>query len=126
MIFTLTVTLLLFAWVDKILPPNPVSPTSPFGTGGFNVALTYVTNHQIGTLLTCLAVTFSATWAVRRTRAGMFVRAIYDDQDGAATVGVPIGGFVVGVWAVAGGMAGLAGILVTPRTLLDTVLLLFV
>ncbi len=36
MIFTLCVTLMLFALVDRMLPARPVSPMSPFGTGGFN------------------------------------------------------------------------------------------
>jgi len=126
MIFTLTVTLLLFAVVDWILPATTVSPISPFGSGGFKFALTYVTSHQIGTFLTCVTVAFLATWVVRKTRVGIYVRAIYDDPDGASTLGVPLGVFVVGVWATAGALAGLAGILVTPRTLLDTLLLLFV
>jgi branched-chain amino acid transport system permease protein len=126
MIFTLTVTLLLFAWSDSILPPQTVSPDSPFGEDGFNVALTYVSYHQIGTFLTCIAVTLGATFIMRKTKAGMYVRAIYDDADGASTVGVPISYFVVGVWAVGGALAGLAGILVSPRTTLDSVLLLFV
>jgi branched-chain amino acid transport system permease protein len=126
MIFTLTVTLLLFAVVDWILPDTTVSPVSPFGAGGFNIALTYVTNHQIGTFLTCVVVAFLATWVVRKTRVGIYVRAIYDDPDGASTLGVPLGVFVVGVWATGGALAGLAGILVSPRTLLDTLLLLFV
>ena len=126
MIFTLTITLLLFAVVDWILPDTTVSPESPFGAGGFNFALTYVTSHQIGTFLTCVIVAFLATWVVRKTRVGIYVRAIYDDPDGASTLGVPLGVFVVGVWATGGALAGLAGILVSPRTLLDTLLLLFV
>jgi branched-chain amino acid transport system permease protein len=126
MILTLTATLLLFAVSDNILPPQTVSPASPFGEDGFNVALTYVSYHQIGTFLTCLGVTLAASWTVRKSRAGMYVRAIYDDAAGASTVGVPTSYFVVGVWAFGGALAGLAGILVSPRTTLDSVLLLFV
>lgn len=126
MIFTLAVTLLLFGWVARALPPTTVSPMSPFGGSGFDFALTYVSVHQIGTLIVTVGVTIAAVWALTRTRAGLFVRAIYDNQDGAATVGVPVDMFVIGVWAMAGGMAGLAGILVSPRTLLSPVLLLFV
>jgi branched-chain amino acid transport system permease protein len=126
MIFTLTITLLIFAWTDTVLPPQQVSPMSPFGTSGFNFGLTYIQTHQIGTLLTCIGVALLCTWVVKKTRTGMYVRAIYDDPDGASTLGIPIGLFVIGVWAAAGGMAALAGILVSPRTTLDTLLLLFV
>jgi branched-chain amino acid transport system permease protein len=127
MIFTLTVTLFLFGWSDKILPPIQVAPASPFGdSGGFNVALTFVSNHQIGTFITCILVTLLMGWVVTKSRIGIYVRAIYDDGDSAATLGIPLGYFVVGVWAVAGVLAALAGILVSPRVTLDPYLILFV
>ncbi|HEY4410351.1 MAG TPA: branched-chain amino acid ABC transporter permease [Acidimicrobiia bacterium] len=127
MIFTLTVTLFLFGWSDKILPPIQISPASPFGdNGGFKVALTFVSNHQIGTFVTCILVTLLMALVVTKTRIGVYVRAIYDDGDSAATLGIPIGYFVVGVYAVAGALAALAGILVSPRTTLDPYLILFV
>ena len=127
MIFTLTATLFLFGWSDKILPPVQVAPASPFGdTGGFNVALTFVSNHQIGTFITCILVTLLMAWSVTKSRIGIYVRAIYDDGDSAATLGIPLSYFVVGVWAVAGALAGLAGILVSPRVTLDPYLILFV
>ena len=127
MIFTLTVTLFLFGWSDKILPPVQVAPASPFGdSGGFNVALTFVSNHQIGTFITCILVTLLMAWSVTKSRVGIYVRAIYDDGDSAATLGIPLSYFVVGVWAVAGALAGLAGILVSPRVTLDPYLILFV
>jgi branched-subunit amino acid ABC-type transport system permease component len=126
MIFSLCVTLLLFAAVDRMLPPEQVAPVSPFGDSGFNVAETYVAAHQIGTFVVCIGSVLFFTFLLRRTRFGLFVRAIYDDPAGAATVGIPLTLYVIGVWAIAGGLAGLAGILITNRTLLDTLLLLFV
>ncbi len=127
MIFTLTASLFLFGWSDKILPPIQVSPASPFGdSGGFKVALTFVSNHQIGTFITCILVTLLMGFVVTKTRMGIYVRAIYDDGDSASTLGIPLGYFVVGVWAVAGVLAALAGILVSPRVTLDPYLILFV
>ena len=126
MIFTLTISLLLFALVDVILPSYNASPPSIFGSGGFNVALTYVTWDQIGSLVTSILAVVVTTWLLRKTSFGLFVRAIYDDPGGAATVGVPLAAYIVGVWAIAGAMAGLGGILVSTRTGLDSPLLLFV
>ena len=126
MIFTLCITLLLFGLIDHILPPNNVSPLSPFGTGGFSFALTYIAAHQVGTFGITIAVVLAATAVIRYTRFGVFVRAIYDDPAGAATLGIPLGVYVMAVWAMAGGMASLAGTLISNRTELDTVLLLFV
>lgn len=126
MIFTLTITLLLFAWVDVILPGYNASPPSIFGSSGFNVALTYITVDQIGSFVTAIVAVIVTTWFLRKTRFGLFVRAIYDDPQGSATVGIPLTGYVVGVWALAGCMAALGGILVSTRTGLDSPLLLFV
>jgi branched-chain amino acid transport system permease protein len=126
MIFTLTITLLLFAWVDHVLPSSPVSPPSVFGNGGFNLWLTFISKNQIGTLLTCVAVTLGAGLLIKRTRVGIYIRAIYDDPAGAATLGIPYESFVVAVWAAAGLLGALAGILVTPRVELNTTVLLFV
>src|SRR5437879_11783472 len=60
------------------------------------------------------------------SRICFYVRAIYYDGDSSATLCIPLGYFVVGVWAVAGALAALAGILVSPRTTLDPYLILFV
>src|SRR5258708_33700550 len=100
MIFTLCVTLLLFAYVDHILPPTTIAPVSPFGTGGFNFALTFVAAHQIGTFAVTLAVVLAATAMIRYTRFGLFVRAIYDDPAGGATLGLPLGLYRSRGWAM--------------------------
>src|SRR5258705_9934982 len=104
-----------------------IRPASRFGdNGSFKVAVTFVYSHQIGTFITCILVTLLMALVVTKTRIGIYVRAIYDDGDSAATLGIPIGYFVVGVWAVAGALAALAGILVSPRVTLDPYLILFV
>jgi branched-chain amino acid transport system permease protein len=126
MILTLAVTLLLLAASDLVLPLNNPSGSPVFGSRGFDFALTYVTADQIGSFVTCIVVVVLTTWVLRTTRFGLFVRVIYDDPDTAATMGIPLTGYVIRVWAVAGCMAGLAGMLVTTRTTLATPLLLFV
>jgi branched-chain amino acid transport system permease protein len=126
MILTLAVSLLLFAWADLILPLNNPAGAPVFGSRGFDVALTYVTADQIGSFVTCLAVAAATTWALQRTRFGLFVRVIYDDPATAATMGIPLTSYVIRVWTLAGCMAGLAGMLVVTRTTLATPLLLFV
>ena len=126
MICTLTGTLLLFGWSDKILPPTLVSPERLFGDSGFEVQLAFVQWHQVATLAVLIVVAALATFVIGKTRAGVYVRAIYDDPDSAATLGVPIGYFVVGVYAIAGALAALAGILAAPIVTLDSFLFLTV
>ncbi|MGH9000716.1 MAG: branched-chain amino acid ABC transporter permease [Acidimicrobiia bacterium] len=126
MIATLTLSLFLFGWADKILPPIQVSPESIFGRGGFTVSLAFVQWHQVATLAILVVVGVLATWVIQRTRAGVYVRAIYDDPDSAATLGIPIGYFVVGVYAISGALAALAGIMAAPIVTLDSFLFLTV
>jgi len=126
MIVSLAATLLLFSLGDRLLPTyNPQTP-SPFGEGGFAVLLTFVSWHEVGTFAVCVGFALLMTLVMRRTRFGLFVRAIYDDQDGAATVGIPLTTAVIGVWAASGVLAAVAGCLATNKTTLDTGLLLFV
>jgi len=126
MILTLAITLLLLAASDLILPLNNPAGAPVFGSRGFDFQLTYVTADQIGSFVTCIVVALVTTLALRRTRFGLFVRVIYDEPDTAATLGIPLTAYVIRVWALAGSMAGLAGILVSTRTTLATPLLLFV
>ena len=126
MICTLTMSLLLFGWCDTILPPTQVSPERLFGRSGFQIRLAYVEYHQLASLGVLLVVSALATYTIKKTQAGVYLRAIYDDPDSAATLGVPIGYFVVGVYAIAGGLAALAGILAAPLVTLDSYLFLTV
>ena len=126
MICTLTGSLLLFGWSDHILPPTQVSPDKIFGEGGFVIQLAFIQWHQMATLAVLVVVAILATFTIQKTRAGVYVRAIYDDPDSAATLGVPIGYFVVGVYAIAGALAALAGILAAPIVTLDSFLFLTV
>ena len=127
MIFTLCVTLVLYHFVNAdMLPTQTVHPVSPFGDGGFDFALTFVAAHQIGTFAVTLGIVVASTVVLRRTRSGLYVRAIYDDPASAATIGIPLRTYVIAVWAVGGALASVAGILISNRLDLDTTLLLFV
>jgi branched-chain amino acid transport system permease protein len=132
MILTLSVTLLLFAVASVITTPvdrllnEAGRGITVFGDRGFDVGYTYVTVDQIGSFVTCLVVVLLTTWVLRASRFGLYVRVIYDDPAAAATLGIPLGSFVVRVWAMAGCLAALAGMLISVRTTLDTSTILFV
>ena len=59
-------------------------------------------------------IVLAVTWFLLRTDAGRAVRAIADNADRARLVGVPARRLMVGVWALAGLVAGLAVILQAP------------
>lgn len=132
MIFTLSITLLLFAVAAEITTPvdrllnEAGRGMTVFGDQGVDIGYTYVTVDQIGSFVTCIVVVLVTTWVLRRTRFGLHVRVIYDDPAAAATLGIPLQSFVIRVWAIAGCLAALAGMLISVRTTLDTATILFV
>ncbi|MBW0089860.1 branched-chain amino acid ABC transporter permease [Pseudonocardia sp. KRD-184] len=51
---------------------------------------------------------------MRRTEAGRILRAAHSDPTGVELTGVSFGAVVLGTFALAGGLAGLAGVLISP------------
>jgi len=75
-------------------PGNPLPPSSPA-----NVAL-----------LLALAAAVACAWILYRTPFGFRVRALGLGEAAARTAGIPTRGTLVGTMAVAGALAGLAGV----------------
>ena len=69
-------------------------------------------------LLTAVAIAVLA-WFYRRTRLGLAMRAVATNPTAAAVVGLPVGRVRMWTFAIAGGLGGLAGVLVTPITTLS-------
>ena len=70
-----------------------------------------------------LAVLLSVAWLMRATSLGRQMRALSDNFDLAETTGIDTGRIVIYTWILAGGLAGLAGVMVvasigslTPNT----------
>lgn len=59
-----------------------------------------------------LVATLGGWWIIRRTPAGRAARALAADHETASMLGIRVGLYAFGVMAVAGALAGLAGILV--------------
>lgn len=70
--------------------------------------------RAVGVLVIALAAAAVVERVVVATRTGRAMRAVADDRDTAALMGIPATRVVVLAFAVAGGLAGLAGILVAP------------
>ena len=68
-----------------------------------------------GTALCCIALFLF----LRFTRVGVAMQASSQNQKAAYFVGIPVGRMVALAWALAAGIAGLAGLLVAPISLID-------
>jgi branched-chain amino acid transport system permease protein len=97
-----------------------ITKSVPFGysNGSFRV-ITYdlgfvrVSNVQLVILVAALGLAAVIGWWLRATRPGLALRAIGVDPEVASIMGVDRRRLALGTMAVAGGLAGLAGVLLT-------------
>ncbi len=70
-----------------------------------------VPRTQALVLASALAMMLLLYWIVMRTRTGKAMRAVAEDRDAAALMGIDVDGVIVFTFALGGAMAGAAGIL---------------
>ncbi len=99
---------------------------SPFGQGRTRVLGYVLSHHQIAVVIILIVVVLVLNFVVTRTDTGVQLRGIADDIEAAEMVGVPVRLVSLAVWAVAGALAGMSGILLTPMTRLGASTVLFV
>lgn len=87
---------------------------SPVGTGRVNVGSTVITAPRIALLVAAGMTAVGLAIFLRRTTFGLMVGAATSDADLARLSGVRVERIRAFVWALAGGMAGLAAILLAP------------
>ncbi|SHN16755.1 ABC transporter permease subunit [Cryptosporangium aurantiacum] len=88
------------------LSPQPVPVYTVLGTA--------LSLDQLITYAILLAVVVVGTVVLRRTDVGLKIRAMVDSEALTRSMGVDTGRLAVGVWAVSGVLAGLAGVLIAP------------
>jgi len=112
---TLTATLALsFIGTNVILEgfgPLPQAIPAIFGTGHFSLAGAVVTSDKTGTIITAAVVLTVAVLALVHTRIGLGVRALTQNTEGAALVGINRTTLAFAILVVSGALAGLASVL---------------
>ncbi|MEU0483040.1 branched-chain amino acid ABC transporter permease [Streptosporangium sp. NPDC006013] len=94
--------------------------SNPFGFEASSFEVTkltfgglWVTDIQLLTILLALTLGLGTAWWLRRSRQGLALRSIGVDPEVASLMGVDRRRLALGAMAVSGGLAGLAGILLT-------------
>ncbi|MGW0594684.1 branched-chain amino acid ABC transporter permease [Streptosporangium sp. NPDC002607] len=94
--------------------------SNPFGFEASSFEVTkltfgglWVTDVQLLTMLLALTLGLGTAWWLRRSRQGLALRSIGVDPEVASLMGVDRRRLALGAMAVSGGLAGLAGILLT-------------
>jgi branched-chain amino acid transport system permease protein len=125
---TLGLTLILLGVMDLLWTSNGGESRSinlPTDNHGFNVGQINVTTTQVICLAIGLAITVGTGVFLRYTKLGTAMRAMANDRDITATLGVPIRRVEASAWLGCGVLAGIAGVLLADLVALDATTLTF-
>jgi branched-chain amino acid transport system permease protein len=114
---TLGLTLILLAIMSWTWPANEVRavtlPSDTWSNFGYQIGDVRISWTKIIALLFALGVTAGTTAFLRFTKLGTAYRAIANDREITATLGVPVRRVEMSAWLVSGLVCGASGLLLT-------------
>ena len=125
---TLGLTLVLFGLMDLLWTTSGGQSraiTLPTDNGGFMVGQVQVTWTQVISLVLGVAITVATGAFLRMSKLGTAMRAMANDREITATLGVPVRRVEAAAWLGCGVLAGLAGVLLADLVALDATTLTF-
>jgi branched-chain amino acid transport system permease protein len=125
---TLGLTLILLGAMDLLWTSNggmSRSITLPTDNHGFVVGQIQVTTTDIIALVVGIVITVFTTLFLRYSKLGTAMRAMANDREITATLGVPVRRVEASAWFGCGIIAGLSGILLADLVALDATTLTF-
>jgi branched-chain amino acid transport system permease protein len=125
---TLGLTLILLGAMDLLWPSSGGASralTIPTDNNTFQVGQISVTYTNVIALALGLAVTVVTAAFLRYTKLGTAMRAIANDRDIAASLGVPVRRVTAAAWFGCGVLSGIAGVLLADLVALDATSLTF-
>ena len=87
------------------------SASNLISSGGFSIGDITVRWNQLVVILTTIPVLLILTWLVKSTKQGKGMRAVAQDQDAAAMMGINVNRTISFTFILAGSLAGAAGLL---------------
>jgi branched-chain amino acid transport system permease protein len=125
---TLGLTLVLFGAMDLLWTTGGGQSraiTLPTDNGGFTIGQVQVTWTQVIALCSGVVITAGTAAFLRYTKLGTAMRAIANDREITATLGVPVRRVEAAAWLGCGVLAGVAGLLLADLVALDATTLTF-
>ena len=125
---TLGLALVLFGAIDLSWPTSGgQSPSISFPTdsGGFTVSQLQVTWTQVIALALGVVIAAGTGLFLRYSKLGTAMRAMANDREITATLGVPVRRVEAAAWLGCGLLSGLAGIMLADLSALDDTTLVF-
>lgn len=125
MIGTLAVLLILLGAMSMIWTSQAYSLTLPTTNWSFQVSGVNVTGTQLIGLVLGVTVTAATAALLRYTKLGAGMRALADDRQAAAILGVPVRRVEAAAWLASGLLAGVTGVLLSNLVAFDAADLTF-
>jgi branched-chain amino acid transport system permease protein len=125
---TLGLTLILLGVMDLLWPSSggaSRSLTIPTDNNTFQLGQIAVTYTNVIALALGLVITLATAAFLRFTKLGTAMRAIANDRDIAASLGVPVRRVTATAWFGCGVLSGIAGVLLADLVALDPTTLTF-
>ncbi len=115
LIATLAISLLGAQGLLWVFGPRVKALPKIFGYGSFHIGTAVASREKVGAIV-CSAILLLATllW-MKRSRRGLEIRAMMQNPEGAALVGVGLRSTAMSVMMVTGAMAGLAAVLLSQN-----------
>ncbi|MGH3255313.1 MAG: branched-chain amino acid ABC transporter permease [Streptosporangiaceae bacterium] len=125
---TLGLTLVLYGMMDLLWTTSggeARSITLPTDNSGFSAASIQVNWTQVIGLAAGVVITVATAAFLRYTKLGTAMRAMANDREITATLGVPVRKVEAAAWLGCGVLAGVAGLLLADMVALDATTLTF-
>ena len=125
---TIGLTLILYGLMDLLWTTSggqARSLTLPTDNGGFTVGTVQVTWTQVIALGAGMVLTVVTSAFLRYTKLGTAMRAMANDREITATLGVPVRRVEAAAWLGCGALSGIAGLLLADLVALDATTLTF-
>jgi branched-chain amino acid transport system permease protein len=125
---TIGLTLILYGVMDLLWTTSggqARSITLPTDNGGFSVGQVQVNWTQVIALAAGVVITVATGVFLRYTKLGTAMRAMANDREITATLGVPVRRVEAAAWLGCGVLAGVAGLLLADLVALDATTLTF-
>jgi branched-chain amino acid transport system permease protein len=125
---TIGLTLILYGLMDLLWTTSggqARSLTLPTDNSGFTIGQITVTDTQVIALAAGVVLTAATAAFLRFTKLGTAMRAMANDREITATLGVPVRRVEAAAWLGCGVLSGIAGLLLADLVALDATTLTF-
>jgi branched-chain amino acid transport system permease protein len=113
LIATLAISLLGAQCLLWVFGPRVKALPKVFGIGNFHIGTAVASYDKVGAIICSVSLMLVVLGWMKRSRRGLEIRAMMQNPEGAALVGVGLRSTAIAVMLVTGGLAGLAAVLLS-------------